>query len=380
MSSLDFVPGTNWVAQMQEGTRAERTIVLLSDAYLHGSEFGAAEWYAAFREDPVGAQRKLIPIRIEPCERPGLLGPLTGFDLFDLEEAAAKQILIDKIDTAIRAALSPLVSRPSLERREGIRQFTSSRAFPWRRVAHLAGTAAQSELRRTARATEPSAARAGLDIAGDRPAVRGMGGVATQLRSIRAPAVDRLRPRVVHRLRESPCSPMSSPLSVPHSDWPRATPTASASLCSGTPDVQRWLIIFDTPTGPRRSQLVPHQPLVRPVRLCSSPPDGCFGARVGRRPRVITAGRSPCAHPSAIDRPQSRRIADSLLLAPRVGQAAAYLDRSQQPPSESRCSPAFASPTCWIRAREHRAETTVATLWSLSLAQLPSTTSIRPAD
>ena len=57
VQAWDFVPGTNWVAQMQEGTRAERTIVLLSDAYLHGSEFGAAEWYAAFREDPVGAQR-----------------------------------------------------------------------------------------------------------------------------------------------------------------------------------------------------------------------------------------------------------------------------------------------------------------------------------
>jgi hypothetical protein len=39
-----FVPGTNWIVLMQDGTsRSVRVIVVLSPAFI-GSVFGAAEW------------------------------------------------------------------------------------------------------------------------------------------------------------------------------------------------------------------------------------------------------------------------------------------------------------------------------------------------
>ena len=107
IQAWDFVPGTNWVAKMQEGTEAERTLVVLSKAFLSGSTFGAAEWQAAFAQDPQGLERRLIPIRVEPCERPGLLKPITGFDLFDLDEGEAKARLLQQIKAAVSGSAKP---------------------------------------------------------------------------------------------------------------------------------------------------------------------------------------------------------------------------------------------------------------------------------
>jgi TIR domain len=57
IQAWDFVPGSNWIAGMQAGTRdAARTIAVLSDAYLR-SVFGGAEWQAAMARDPDGTAR-----------------------------------------------------------------------------------------------------------------------------------------------------------------------------------------------------------------------------------------------------------------------------------------------------------------------------------
>ncbi|WP_367132864.1 TIR domain-containing protein [Saccharothrix sp. HUAS TT1] len=92
VQAWDIVPGSNWVAAMQDGVRgAARTVAVLSSAYL-GSVYGAAEWQAAWRDDPLGAERKLLVFRVEDCERPGLLGSVVSDDLFDLpvEEARGR--------------------------------------------------------------------------------------------------------------------------------------------------------------------------------------------------------------------------------------------------------------------------------------------------
>jgi TIR domain len=46
---------------------ANRTIAVLSQKYLESS-FTAQEWPAAFAQDPQGRKKKLIPIRITPCD------------------------------------------------------------------------------------------------------------------------------------------------------------------------------------------------------------------------------------------------------------------------------------------------------------------------
>jgi hypothetical protein len=37
------------------------------------SEFCEADWGAAFRTDPVGRRRRLIPVRVRECDPDGLL-------------------------------------------------------------------------------------------------------------------------------------------------------------------------------------------------------------------------------------------------------------------------------------------------------------------
>ena len=64
VQAWDFVPGSNWIQGMQEGvTRARRTIAVLSPAYLE-SEYGEAEWQAAWGKDPAARDRKLLVVRV----------------------------------------------------------------------------------------------------------------------------------------------------------------------------------------------------------------------------------------------------------------------------------------------------------------------------
>lgn len=111
VQAWDFVPGTNWTQHMQDGTaHAARTIAVLSDDYLK-SVYGSAEWLAAWRQDPDGAKRKLIPIRVADCDRPGLLGGVTGFDLFGRAEAQVKARLLDGVASATSGRAKP-TSKP----------------------------------------------------------------------------------------------------------------------------------------------------------------------------------------------------------------------------------------------------------------------------
>ncbi len=94
IQAWDSRPGMNVVAMMNDATRqTERTIAVLSRAYLE-SEFGFAEWAAAFRRDPTGNQRRLVPVRIEACDVQGLLGSIVSLDLVGLDEARAKEQLL----------------------------------------------------------------------------------------------------------------------------------------------------------------------------------------------------------------------------------------------------------------------------------------------
>lgn len=88
-----FIPGTNWIAGMQAGVAgAARTVAVLSSAYL-SSEYGSAEWEAAWATDPSGKGRNLLVVRVEDCERRGLLNGVVGVDLFGRSEAEARRRL-----------------------------------------------------------------------------------------------------------------------------------------------------------------------------------------------------------------------------------------------------------------------------------------------
>lgn len=107
VQAWDFVPGSNWTQYMQDGaTKAERTIAVLSADYLE-SQFGTAEWLAAWMHDPSGRDRKLLTVRVAECERPGFLGSVVGVDLFDRGEAKAKATLRRAVSGMITGRVKP---------------------------------------------------------------------------------------------------------------------------------------------------------------------------------------------------------------------------------------------------------------------------------
>jgi hypothetical protein len=100
----DFLPGTNFVAQMDNAIKnTDRTVAVLSPDYLKSS-FAAAEWQAAFSKDPLGQQRKLVPVRISKVGVTGLLGPIVHADLFGLTEESATAMLLGAIGAHNRPA------------------------------------------------------------------------------------------------------------------------------------------------------------------------------------------------------------------------------------------------------------------------------------
>jgi hypothetical protein len=102
VQSWHMVPGRNFVVAMEEASgRSKRTIAVLSPDYLK-SVYGKTEWQAAFNRDPSGFERRLVPIRVRECDRPGVLGSIVSFDIFDVdvEEVARRQLL-----RGIRAAV-----------------------------------------------------------------------------------------------------------------------------------------------------------------------------------------------------------------------------------------------------------------------------------
>jgi WD40 repeat protein len=108
----DMVPGVNWMKKMQDGViHSDRTIAILSSSYLK-SVYGQQEWLAAFQADPQGFTRKLVPVRIEDCDRPGILGQIVSFDLIGLDNEAARTRLLHQIDI-IRAGRAKPVEPPA---------------------------------------------------------------------------------------------------------------------------------------------------------------------------------------------------------------------------------------------------------------------------
>jgi hypothetical protein len=94
LQAWDVQPGANFLAEMDQAAQwTERTLLVLSAAFLK-SAYTFVEWAAAYRRDPKGTQRRLLPVRIEPCEVEGLLGSVVYIDLVSLDETQARERLL----------------------------------------------------------------------------------------------------------------------------------------------------------------------------------------------------------------------------------------------------------------------------------------------
>lgn len=106
IQSWDFRPSGNFVLDMQRAAEAEHTIAVLSLDYL-AAEYTQPEWAAAFAQDPQCFQRILVPIRVRACDVPKLLRSIIYIDFFDLDEAHAKEALLNGIN---QVRTKPLMS------------------------------------------------------------------------------------------------------------------------------------------------------------------------------------------------------------------------------------------------------------------------------
>lgn len=107
IQAWDFRPGQNFTLKMSRAISANsRTVAVLSQSYLDAT-FTHPEWAGAFANDPLGAQRKLIPVRVGDCKPEGLLQTVIYIDLVGLTEAAAKAALLDGMHDRAKPAARP---------------------------------------------------------------------------------------------------------------------------------------------------------------------------------------------------------------------------------------------------------------------------------
>ena len=108
LQAWDFVPGSNFVLEMQKAAAStSRTIAVLSPDYLR-SAYAKPEWAAAFAQDPEGMKRKLVPVMVRDCVPDGLLNAIVHIKLMNLTEEEAENALFKGlIGTRQKPAMSP---------------------------------------------------------------------------------------------------------------------------------------------------------------------------------------------------------------------------------------------------------------------------------
>jgi tetratricopeptide (TPR) repeat protein len=103
IQAWDFRPGSNFVEEMQRATaEAKRTIAVVSPDFL-SSEFARSEWNAAFADDPLGNEGKLVPVKVRDCKLDGLRKAIIYIDLTRSDEEAARDELIRGLNRDDRA-------------------------------------------------------------------------------------------------------------------------------------------------------------------------------------------------------------------------------------------------------------------------------------
>ncbi len=105
-----MVAGMYWSQRMAEGmNRSARTVAVLSPAYV-ASEACAAEWQAAWPSDPVGAQRRLLPVRVAAFAPPAPFDGIVYTDLVGMAADVAAGRLTAAVDAVLTGGARPTVA------------------------------------------------------------------------------------------------------------------------------------------------------------------------------------------------------------------------------------------------------------------------------
>lgn len=97
LQDWDFRPADNFILKINNAIQdSERLIAVLSPDYIT-SNFAAAEWAAAFAQDPKGEQGILLPVKVRECDLKGFFKGIIHIDLVGMDEAEAAKALLDGI-------------------------------------------------------------------------------------------------------------------------------------------------------------------------------------------------------------------------------------------------------------------------------------------
>jgi hypothetical protein len=385
VQAWDFVPGSNWVNRMQDGvTGAARTIAVLSRAYL-GSVYGAAEWQAAWAGDPVGEQRKLLPVRVEECDRPGLLAGIVGRDLFGIPEERARARLYRLVDEAVAGRKKPRTPPgfPGGPVGGGVRAVRERPRFPaalpgvWKvpaRNPNFTGRAKQLQA-----LGEGFAAGATVTV----HSVHGMGGVGkTQL------AIEYAHTRVgdydlVWWIDAEQTAVIPDQFTALAARLGLIAPTGDPAAVrdavhEALRQVSRWLLVFDNADDPAdlRAWIPPGPPGPGPAAhvLVTTRRGGYGGLGAVVDLDVLTQAEAVqllCRRRPGMDPAVAGQIAKELDRLPlALEQAAAYLDRSGLSAGEYLVLWQKRSKDLHERGHPDYHRNTIATLWQISLERL----------
>lgn len=86
----------NWILEMNEAMKSDRTVIVLSKNYVE-AEYTQSEWANAFAKDPRGIHDTLIPVKVGSVEPPPILSQIIYVDLVGLNEGSARERLLTRI-------------------------------------------------------------------------------------------------------------------------------------------------------------------------------------------------------------------------------------------------------------------------------------------
>jgi TIR domain len=111
-----FTPGCRFIDEMKDWLqKSEQVIAILSPEYFQSS-YASLEFNSAIAQDPLGKQRKVIPVRIKDFEMPALFRDLVFIDFVGKSEAEARRALIAGVRASRLSALGelqPVKERPT---------------------------------------------------------------------------------------------------------------------------------------------------------------------------------------------------------------------------------------------------------------------------